>query len=95
MYKIEDFVIAIYCLIEDELYAAFCPQHGRPRRAGFPPALSDSECLTVELVGQYLGYANQKQLYEHMHDRFGAWFPALRARVAFTRQCANRWQVKA
>ena len=55
MYKVEDFVIAIYCLIEDELYPAFCQQHGLPRRAGFPPALSDSECLTVELVGQYLG----------------------------------------
>ena len=95
MYKVEDFVIAIYCLIEDELYPAFCQQHGLPRRSGFPPALSDIECLTVELVGQYLGYASQKQLYEHMRDRWSAWFPALGDRVAFTRQCANLWQVKA
>lgn len=94
MYKIEEFVIAIYCLIEDELYPAFLKQHGLPRRAGFPPTLSDSECLTVELVGQYLGYTSQKQLYAQMHDRFGAWFPALRDRSAFTRQCANLWQVK-
>ena len=86
MYKVEDFVIAIYCLIEDELYPAFCQQHGLPRRSGFPPALSDIECLTVELVGQYLGYASQKQLYEHMRDRWSAWFPALRDRVAFTRR---------
>ena len=28
MYKVEDFVIIIYCLIEDELYPAFCQQHG-------------------------------------------------------------------
>ena len=95
MYNVAEFVIAIYCLIEDELYPAFCRQHGLPRRAGFPPALSDSECLTVELAGQYLGYASQKQLYEHMHDRFGPWFPALKDRAAFTRQCANLWQVKA
>lgn len=95
LYKIEEFVIVIYCLIEDELYPAFLKQHGRPRRAGFPPALSDSECLTIELVGQYLGSTRQKQLYGHMHDRFGAWFPALRSRGAFTRQCANLWQVKA
>ena len=87
MYKIEEFVIAIYCLIEDELYPAFLKQHGLPRRAGFPPTLSDSECLTVELVGQYLGYTSQKQLYAQMHDRFGAWFPALRDRSAFIRQC--------
>ena len=77
------------------MYPAFCQQHGLPRRAGFPPALSDSECLTIELVGQYLGYTSQKQLYEHMHDRFGGWFPALRDRVSFTRECANLWQVKA
>ena len=95
MYKVEDFVITIYCLIEDDLYPAFCQQHGLPRRAGFPPALSDSECLTVELVGPYLGYTSQKQLYEQMHDHWGGWFPALHCRVAFTRQCANLWQVKA
>ncbi len=95
MYKVEDFVITIYCLLEDELYPAFLKQHGHPRRAGFPPALSDSECLTIELVGQYLGYTSQKQLYEQMHDRWGPWFPALQDRVAFTRQCANLWQVKA
>ena len=94
MYKVEDFVIAIYCLIEDELYPAFCQQYGLPRRAGFPPALSDSECLTVELVGQYLGYTSQKHLYEQMHDRWSGWFPALRDRSGFTRQCANLWQVK-
>ena len=62
---------------------------------GVPPALSDSECLTVELVGQHLGYTSQKQLYEQMHDRWRAWFPALQDRIAFTRQYANLWQVKA
>ena len=95
MYKVEDFVITIYCLIEDELYPAFCRHQGLPRRAGFPPALSDSECLTLELVGPYLGYTSQKQLYEQMRDRWGPWFPALKDRGAFTRQCANLWQVKA
>ena len=95
MYKVEDFVITIYCLLEDELYPAFLKQHGLPRRAGFPPALSDSECLTIELVGQYLGYTSQKQLYEQMHDRWSPWFPALKDRGSFTRQCANLWQVKA
>ena len=46
MYSLELFVIAIYGLIEDALYPHFCHQHGPPRRAGFPPALSDSEWLT-------------------------------------------------
>ena len=51
MYKVEDFVIALYCLIEDELYPHFCHHYGRPRRSGFSPSLSDSECLTIEVVG--------------------------------------------
>ena len=91
MYKVEDFVIALYCLIEDELY----PHYGRPRRSGFSPSLSDSECLTIEVVGHFLGYSTQKQLYEQMHDRWVGWFPALRDRVAFVRHSANLWQVKA
>ena len=95
MYKVEDFVITIYCLLEDELYPAFCQQHGLPRRAGFAPALSDSECLTIALVGPYLGYTSQKQLYEQMRDRWRTWFPALKDRGSFTRPCANLWQVKA
>lgn len=94
MYNLELFVIAIYCLIEDELYPQFCQQQGLPRRAGLAPALSDSECLTIEVVGHFLGYTTQKQLFEQMHERFGAWFPGLRDRTAFTRQSANLWQVK-
>ena len=95
MYKIEDFLITIYCLIEDDWYPHFCQTYGHPRRAGFSPGLSDSECLTIELVGHYLGYSTQKQLYEQMHDRWAPWFPAFNDRVAFVRQCANLWHVKA
>ena len=69
MYKVEDFVIALYCLIEDELYPHYGHHYGRPRRSGFSPSLSDSECLTIEVVGHFLGYSTQKQLYEQMHDQ--------------------------
>lgn len=95
MYDLDLFVIAIYCLIADELYPALCRQYGPPRRAGFAPALSDPECLTLEVVGQYLGYAKQEDLYEQMRRQYGAWFPALPDRVAFVRQSANLWQIKA
>ena len=77
MYNLELFVIVVYCLIADELYPDFCQKYGTPRRAGFSPALTDPECLTLEVVGQFLGYANQKQLFERIHERFGAWFPEL------------------
>ena len=51
--------------------------------------------ILIEIVGQYLGYHRQKQLYERMHERFGSWFPALTDRVAFVRQSTNLCQVKA
>lgn len=95
MYDLELFIIAVYCLITDELYPAFCQQYGKPRRAGFEPALSDPECLAIEVVGQYLGYAKQKTLYERMRQQCGAWFPGLQDRSTFVRQAANLWQVKA
>ena len=94
MYSLALFVITIYCLIEDELYPDYCQEHGTPRQAGFAPTLSDSECLTLEIVGHFLGYTTQKQLFEQMGERFGYWFPGLRDRTAFPRQSANLWQVK-
>ncbi len=94
MYNLELFAIVVYCLIAEELYPNFCQRYGKPRRAGFSPTLSDAECLTIEIVGQFLGYPNQKQLFERMRERFGAWFPDLKDREAFVRQSANLWQVK-
>ena len=94
MYNLDLFVISIYCFIEDDLYPAFCKAHGKPRTAGFDPALSDAECLTIEIVGHFLGYSSQKKLYEQMKEHFTDWFPALKDRPAFVRQCANLWTVK-
>ena len=94
MYNLDLFVIAIYCFICDELYPAFCKVHGKPRRAGFDPSLSDAECLTIEIVGHFLGYSSQKRLYEQMKEHFIDWFPTLKDRPAFVRQCANLWSVK-
>ena len=46
MYNLELFVVAVYCLISDELYPCFIQHYGQPRQRGFAPALSDEECLT-------------------------------------------------
>ena len=67
------FIITIYCFIEDDLYPAFCQANGKPRTAGFEPGLSDVECLTIEIVGHFLGYSSQKKLYEQMREHFVDW----------------------
>ncbi len=48
--ELNTFIIAAYCLIDEWLAA-----QPRLRQRGPQPALSDSEALTIEVVGEYLG----------------------------------------
>jgi hypothetical protein len=41
------FIVAVFCLIDDQL------QERRIRSRGPAPTLSDSEVLTIEIVGEF------------------------------------------
>ena len=84
---IATFLIGAYCLIDDELKGQ------RLRQRGPQPALSDSEVLTIEVVGEFLGLDTDQGLYRHFRTHYADWFPALRRidRTTFTRQTANLW----
>jgi hypothetical protein len=64
-------LITVYCLIDEWLAGR------RLRQRGPQPILADSEVLTIECVGEFLGIDTDKGLYDHFrrHDR--DWFPAL------------------
>jgi hypothetical protein len=83
-------LITVYCLIDDWLAGR------RLRQRGPEPILSDSEVLTIECVGEFLGIDTDKGLYEHFRRYWGDWFPALGRihRTTFARQAANLWAVK-
>ena len=87
---ITTFMIAVYCLIEDGL-----PQR-RLRRRGPQPTLRDSEVLTIEVVGEFLGLDTESNIFAHFCRYYSEWFPGLRqiTRTTFTRQAANLWKVK-
>jgi len=87
---ITTFMIAVYCLIEDNLPA------GRLRRRGPQPTVRDSEVLTIEVVGEYLGLDTESNIFAHFCRHYSDWFPGLRkiTRTTFTRQAANLWKVK-
>ena len=51
---LEDFIIAVLCCVEDMWHES--PAPSRLRRRGFAPKLSDSEVLTMEIVGEFLGH---------------------------------------
>jgi hypothetical protein len=84
-------LVTVYCLIDDWLGGRWLRQRG-PQ-----PILADSEVLTIECVGEFLGIDTDKGLYEHLRRYWGDWFPALERvhRTTFVRQAANLWAIKA
>lgn len=60
------------------------------------PTLSDSEVLTMEVVGEYLGFTQDLALYRYFRRHYTHFFPALEQvhRTTFIRQAANLWKVK-
>ena len=85
------FIVAVFCLIDDQLEGS-----GRLRRCGPAPRLADSELLTIEAVGEFLGLDNDEAIFRYFREHYGEWFPALRKvhRTTFARQAANLWTVK-
>jgi hypothetical protein len=88
------FIITAFCRIDDTLKAMFNGQRFRQR--GPIPALSDAEVLTLEVVGEYLGFTQDLALYRYFRRHYTHFFPALARvhRTTFTRQSANLWKVK-
>ncbi|MBD2527795.1 IS982 family transposase [Nostoc sp. FACHB-133] len=92
MFSIEEFIIAVFCCVDDllveitEVYPVI--------RRGFAPSLSASEVMTMEIVAEYLGIDAEKDIWKYFHRHWLGWFPALKSRSAFIRQAANFWQYK-
>jgi hypothetical protein len=85
------FMVTVFCIIDDWLKT-----QPRVRQRGPQPELADSEVLTIEVVGEFLGLDTDTDLYQHFGRYYSAWFPRLRRvdRVTFARQGANLWHVK-
>lgn len=88
----EDFITQIFCLVDD-LYTAFVKKYGRLRAAGPEPTLSDSEVMTMLIVGEWLKLCEDKAIYRYFSQHWKALFPRLPNRSQFVRQAANLWSV--
>lgn len=94
---LEEFSIAVYCLVDDALKEVQAdPGWRRVRRRGPAPALADAEVLTMEVVGEYLGHDRDAAIYDYFRRHHADLFPALARvhRTTFARQAANLWAVK-
>lgn len=90
--SLEDFIITVFCWIDDQL--RLCAGDRRLRQRGFAPALSDSEVITLEVVGEFLGLDADVQIWRDARRHWRAWFPGLGSRTAFAKQAANLWVPK-
>lgn len=86
---LDEFIIAVFCCIESLLQEVQSAYPGRQR--GFAPRLSDSEVLTMETVGEFLGIDAEKQIWHYFRRHWLPWFPRLGSRSSFVRQAANLW----
>jgi len=92
MFSSDEFIIAVFCCVDDLLKEV---TQGQPiRQKGFAPALSDSEVITMEIVAEYQGIDADQAIWRYFRRHWLAWFPRLGSRSTFVRQAAHLWQYK-
>lgn len=89
---IDDFIISVYCCV-DNLYNEVL-KGKRLRQRGFAPIITDSEVMTMEIVGEFLGLETDTKIWEYFKRHWNHWFPLLPCRTTFVRQAANLWHIK-
>ena len=89
--SIEDFIISVYCLVDERLKNLLSGLKVRQR--GFQPNLSDSEIITMEVVAEFLGIDTDKGAWEYFHHHWDEWFAQLGSRANFAKHAANLWYV--
>ena len=91
---LDDFIITTFCMIDDMLKDIL--GSGRLRQRGPAPVLSDSEVLTIEVVGEYLRLHQDKAIFDYFQRHYSHFFPATSTlhRTTFVRQAANLRSVK-
>jgi hypothetical protein len=90
--SLEDFIITVYCWVDEGLKNVLGTR--RLRQRGFSPGLSDGEMITMEIVAEFLGIDTDKGAWEYFRDHWSNWFPGLGSRANFAKQAANLWSVK-
>lgn len=79
---IDEFIIHVFCLVDDFIKEEISSTPLRKR--GFSSNLTDSEVITMRLVGEYLGFGDEKPIWEYFKRHWVEWFPKLGCRTTFT-----------
>jgi hypothetical protein len=79
---VNEFIISVFCWVEQGIADVARPMV-KLRQRGHQPRLSDAEVITMELVGEFLGYEGDKAVWSYFRRHWRAWFPALGDRTTF------------
>src|SRR5258708_6629516 len=92
--NLDDFSITCFCTIDEIL--PIVTKGKRLRERGQRPKLADSEVITREIVGTYLGLPQDQEVFDYFRRHYAQFFPAMAHgdRTTFVRQAANLWAVK-
>ena len=93
MLTVENFITVVYCIVDDLLTAIVHKHtHGKGLRPGrVEPKLSDSEVITMVVVGEFLGKDTDKGIWRYFKNHWQSTFPELRERTRFVRRVADLW----
>ena len=86
------FIISVYCLVVEIMQSV--EKSCNFRTTGFPPKLTDSEVITIEICGEFFKIHEDTEIYNYFRRHYLAFFPNLPSRTTFVRQSANLWQAK-
>jgi hypothetical protein len=93
----DDYLLHLFYLVDSELEALKLElKRPRLRSRGPQPRLHDSEVITMELAGEFMGVDTDEGIYAFFRRYHRSEFPKLACvdRTTFTRQAANLWRVK-
>ena len=90
--NLNDFIVNVFCETDDFMKKFFPDRTLRTR--GPLPQLADSEVLTIEIVGEILGFDTDKKIFNFFKNFYRHYFPNLASRSNFVRHTANLWWVK-
>lgn len=92
---LDDLIIAVFCLLDETVKAELNGSRLRPHGPE-PQKLTDVEVLTMEVVGAFLSFEEDSDLFAYFRRHYSHFFPGLQTvhRTTFVRQAANLWKLK-
>jgi hypothetical protein len=81
---LDTFLTAVYSTIDDLYHEQFAAH--KPARPGAAPVVSDSEVLTLEVLGQWFGRAGERRYLRYVRREWRAYFPRTLSQSAYNRR---------